>query len=106
MFSGSASDGGSHIFNGMPFLNTAQKLTPRYQNSQWGRDFSTPSPLGSLGSPLPESLDLFNDTSLAAMQWVTQPPCNPFQQVSTCLLLPCLVSGRIYSQKSATPIIA
>ncbi|KAG1792514.1 uncharacterized protein HD556DRAFT_1444508 [Suillus plorans] len=77
MFSGG--DSGSHVFNGMSFLNTAQKSTPRYQNSQWGGDF-TPSPLGSLGSPLSESLDLFNDTSLAAMQRVTQPPCNPFQQ--------------------------
>ncbi|KAG2346663.1 hypothetical protein BDR05DRAFT_997079 [Suillus weaverae] len=77
MFSGS--NGSSHMFNGVPFLNTAQKSTPRYQNSQWGGDF-TPSPLGSLGSPLTESLDLFNDTSLAAMQRVTQAPCNPFQQ--------------------------
>jgi hypothetical protein len=101
MFSGN--DLGSHVFNGMPFLNTATKSTPRYQNSQWRGDF-TPSPLGSLGSPLPESLDLFNDT--AAMQRVTQPPCNPFQQVSTCLLISYLLSGRIYLQKSATPIIA
>jgi hypothetical protein len=84
------------MFNGVPFLNTAQNSTPRYQNSQWGGDL-TPSPLGSLGSPLTESLDLFNNTSLAAMQRVTQAPCNPFQQVSSCLLLPRLVSECIYS---------
>ncbi|KAG1856497.1 hypothetical protein C8R48DRAFT_775907 [Suillus tomentosus] len=77
MFSGG--DSGSHIFNGMSFLNTAQKSTPRYQNSQWGGDF-TPSPLRSSGSPLSQSLDLFNDTSLVAMQQIMQLPCNPFQQ--------------------------
>lgn len=38
----SSSDGSFHMFNGVPFLNTAQNSTHRYQNSQWGGDLTPP----------------------------------------------------------------